>query len=332
MPKLSPKRQLQLAARAITNLARGRPITVSFEVTFNCNADCEHCNWGRSLKVDEPRLEPARWGDLVDEIRPVVAQISGGEPLLRRDIYDIISEMRRRDGLAAFVLTTNAQILNEERYERLRECGIDQFSISLDYPDERHNGYRSLDNSFQKLRELIPRLTAKGNDDVLLACVVQSQNYRDLPAIVEIAREWGASVNFSIYTHLRTGKEYLTVNPDGQLVELAEVVERLIRMQADGYPIATSPYSLRKIVEFYRTRSQPNCQAGRRFFIVNPWGKLAPCGIIHGDYCNQRELVEGFSKGNKCELCYTAIRGNSEKSPYRMIADAVWMLNRHRTA
>ena len=124
---------------------------MSFEVTFNCNADCQHCNWSRHLKIEEPCLPRETWGDLLAEFRPVVAQVSGGEPLLRRDIYDIVSEMRRRDPLAVFVLTTNAQVLNEERYERLHACGVDELSISLDYPDDRHNEYRSLRRSFERL-------------------------------------------------------------------------------------------------------------------------------------------------------------------------------------
>lgn len=326
MPRLSTQRQMMLSARGIRNILRGRPVSVSFEVTFNCNADCEHCNWGRSLKIDEPTLPPEVWGNLLADMKPVIAQVSGGEPLLRRDIYDIISEMRRRDPLAVFVLTTNAQILNEERYDRLRACGIDEFSISLDYPDERHNEYRSLNNSFQKLSQLIPRLAARDNQDILLACVVQSQNFRDLPRIAQVARDWGVAVNFSIYTHLRTGREYLTIDPDGQLTELQDVVDRLIEMQAEGYPIATSPYSLQKIVDFYRTRSQPGCKAGHRFFIVNPWGRLAPCGIIQGDFANQRDLIENFSRENKCDMCYTSLRAGSEKTPYRMIADALLMM------
>ncbi|MDX1741682.1 MAG: hypothetical protein R3178_10325, partial [Rhodothermales bacterium] len=133
-----------------------------------------------------------------------------------------------------------------------------------------------------------------------------------------------------IYTHLRTGREYLTINPNGELTELQGVVDRLIDMQANGYPIATSPYSMQKIVDFYRTRSQPNCKAGRRFFIVNPWGKLAPCGIIQGQFDNQKELIEGFCKDNKCDMCYTAIRANCEKSPYRMIADAMRLIHAKR--
>ena len=321
MPKLSTGRKLLIAARAARNIAVGRPITVSFEVTFNCNANCRHCNWGEYVK--EPRLGPEVWGQRIAELKPVVAQISGGEPLLRKDIYDIITEMRRRDPLAVFVLTTNVQLMTEEKYLRFREVGVDEFSFSLDYPDERHNAYRQLKENFEHIRKLVPRLAAHGNHDIVLACVVQSDNFRELPRIAELAREWGVCVNFSIYTHLRTGITELTINPDGQLNQLRGVVDQLIHMQRDGYPIATSAYSLRKMLDFYATTSQPNCQAGRRFFIINPWGKLAPCGIIQGQFDSQDELMEKFTKINTCAACYTAIRANCEKSPYRMIVDAL---------
>jgi len=328
MPKLSTSRQFRVAARAAKNMAIGRPITVSFEITFNCNANCRHCNWGEYVK--EPRLGPEVWGNRLAEFKPVVAQISGGEPLLRKDLYDIIAEMRRRDPLAVFVLTTNVQIMNEERYARLREAGVDEFSFSLDYPDKRHNEYRQLKDNFEHISDLVPKLAAQGNQDIVLACVVQSDNFRELPKIAQLAKDWGVCVNFSIYTHLRSGVEELTISPDGQLTELRGVVDRLIEMQDNGYPIATSPYSMNKIIEFYKTRSQPNCKAGLRFFIINPWGKIAPCGIIHGEYDSQGDLVEKFTKSNRCDMCYTAIRANCEKSPSRMIADALRIVRKRK--
>jgi MoaA/NifB/PqqE/SkfB family radical SAM enzyme len=281
MPKLKTSRKLAIAARAAKNIVVGRPITASFEITFNCNADCKHCNWGPYVK--EPRLGPGVWADWLVELKPTVVQISGGEPLLRKDVYDIIAEMRRHDQLAVFVLTTNAQLLNEEKYLKLREAGIEEFSISLDYPDERHNEFRKLKKNFEHLRELIPRLAAYGNRDIILACVVQSENYCDLPRIAELAKQWGVEVNFSIYNHLRTSNRELSINCGGQ----------------------------------------PNCQAGRRFLVINPWAKLAPCGMFQERFTTQKEMIEKFTKLNECSACYTSSRANSEKSPWRMLIDAM---------
>ena len=103
--------------------------------------------------------------------------------------------------------------------------GVDEFSFSLDYPDERHNEFRKLKKNFEHLRELIPRLAAYGNRDIVLACVIQSENYRDLPRIAELAKQWGVEVNFSIYNHLRTGNRELSINSAGALDELRTIFD-----------------------------------------------------------------------------------------------------------
>ena len=228
MPKLSLQRKVRIAGRTTGNIFRARPITVSFEVTYNCNARCKHCDLGDYVK--EPRLAPEAFGRWMSELRPAVAQISGGEPLLRKDLVDIIRDMRRRDQVAVFVLTTNVQLLDEEKYLALKDAGVDQFSLSLDYPDERQNDFRRLKKNFEHIRELVPRLARYGNQDLILACVVQSDNFRELPRIAELARQWGAAVNFSTYNALRTGnKDYLISSKQG-LDELRQVVDRLADM------------------------------------------------------------------------------------------------------
>jgi MoaA/NifB/PqqE/SkfB family radical SAM enzyme len=326
MPKLSPARKLKVTARALKNQLLGRPITVSFELTYNCNAHCKHCHLGSYVKED--RADANTYADRLVEIKPVVAQISGGEPLIRKDIYEVITEMRRRDPVAVIVLTTNVQLLDEEKYIKLRQAGVDQFSLSLDYPDERHDEFRQLKGCFQHMTELVPRLASYGNDDLVLACVVQSDNFRELPRMTKLAKQWGACINFSIYTHLRTNNLDYYISPDGDIDKLREVVEELIRMQNEGFPIATSDYSLRKMIDFYADRSMPDCRAGQKFFIITPSGNFAPCGLILGDYHSQADMAERFCKSNTCTLCYTAIRANSEKKPRRMIADALRVIRK----
>jgi MoaA/NifB/PqqE/SkfB family radical SAM enzyme len=321
MPKLSSGRKAKIAARTAMNIMTGKPVTVSFEVTYNCNAHCEHCDLGDY--VEEPRLGPEEFAKWMDELRPAVAQISGGEPTLRKDLPDIIAAMRARDPIPVFVITTNVTILNEERYLKLREAGVDQFSFSLDYPDERHNEFRHLRGNFERIRDLCQMLSKKyGNDDIVLACVVQSDNFHNLPRIAELAKEWGVTCNFSTYNSLRTDKTYYLINTEEGLKELTKVVDHLVKMQSDGYPILTSEWTMRQMIDFFRNGKQPHCKAGTRFMIVNPWAKLTPCGMFRQQYDSQKDLVRDFAKDNLCDRCFTAIRANSEKSPYRLLVDA----------
>ncbi len=321
MPNLTSGRKVRIAARTVRNMMVGRPITVSFEITYNCNARCEHCDLGDYVK--EPRLGPEVFADWLARLRPAVAQISGGEPLLRKDVVDIIRAMRERDPVSVFVMTTNVQNMNMDKYQRLRGAGLDQYSFSLDYPDERHNTFRHLKGNFEKIADLVPRMAAFGNNDIVLACVVQANNFRDLPALATLARDWGAAINFSTYNALRTGKTEMLISGEEQLRELTSVVDKLVAMQRDGYPIVTSEWTMRRMIDFFRTGGAPGCQAGRRFMIVNPWGKLTPCGMCRDHYEDPRELVDTFTKKNTCTECYTAIRANSEKTPYRLLVDAL---------
>jgi len=321
MPKLGGGRKARIALRTARNIILGRPITASFEITYNCNARCEHCDLGDYVK--EPRLGPEEFARWVPELSPAVVQISGGEPLLRKDLPDIVRAMRARDPIPVFIITTNVSLLNEEKYLELREAGIDQFSFSLDYPDTRHNEFRHLKGNFEHIRDLCKKLSRYGNRDIVLACVAQSDNMRDLPRIAELAREWGVDVNFSTYNSLRTGKEHYLINKKDDLAELRSIVDRLVKMQKDGYPILTSEWTLRQMIKFFETGRAPHCQAGRRFLIVNPWAKLTPCGMFRETYDSQEKIIRDFSRTNHCEKCFTAIRANSEKRPYRLLVDAL---------
>lgn len=141
--------------------------------------------------------------------------------------------------------------------------------------------------------------------------------------MAELAKEWGVTVNFSTYNSLRTGDEGMLVRRPDDLEELRKIVDRLVDMQGQGYPIMTSPWTMRQMIKFFAEGHQANCGAGKKFAIVNPWGKLTPCGMNREHYDSQKELVRVFSKHNKCEKCFTAIRANSEKTPYRLLADAL---------
>ncbi len=321
MPQLTSRRKAQIAARTLGNIMRNRPITVSFEITYNCNAHCEHCDLG--AYVDEPRLGPEVFAQWLARLQPAVAQISGGEPLLRKDIVEIVRAMRARDDIAVFVLTTNVQNMTEKKYHELREAGLDQYSFSLDYPDQRHNAFRHLRENFERMSTLVPKLAALGNRDIVLACVVQSDNFRDLPRLAQLAREWGVAINFSTYNALRTRKTHYLNSTPNDLAELSAVVDRLASMQREGYPIVTSEWTMRQMVRFFRERSMPRCRAGERFMIVNPWGKLTPCGMCRDHYDDPAQFRERFTRTNTCTECYTAIRANSEKSPYRLMVDAL---------
>ena len=127
----------RMLARGFRNKLQNKPLSISFEVTHACTANCWHCNWGGPIK--ETRLSADEYAAICRELRPVVSHVSGGEPLARGDVYEIVDKMTNKGGLPWMIVVTNASNLNAERFQKLKNAGMHQLSVSLDFPDERHD-------------------------------------------------------------------------------------------------------------------------------------------------------------------------------------------------
>src|SRR5512134_823326 len=132
---------LKIIGRGSLNWIAERPIVVSFEVTDACTCYCRHCDHGGSR--DESRnLKASDFRRYVDALRPCVVQVSGGEPLMRPDIVDIVRSIKSDGRMPYTILVSNWSEMTEELYLKLHQAGVDQFSVSLDFPDNRHDDFR----------------------------------------------------------------------------------------------------------------------------------------------------------------------------------------------
>jgi len=323
---ISVARTMSLAKQAIKNYFLKMPFCVSFEVTYRCNARCKHCHLGRQdAPLEEERAHPQKYGELCRELQPVVAQVSGGEPLLRRDLEQIVGALKRPSRAPYIVLTTNGVLLTKKRYLSLKGAGVDEFSLSLDYPDERHDEFRGVPGLFKRIENLIKEINSGKENSITLSCVIQHHNFREIIRMAELARQWKLKMNFSTYTWLRTNnKEFLI--PREELAEFKALVKELLDFKRKYKNIYTSDFAFKKTVDFFEKESIPNCRAGERFLVVNPNGSLSPCGLIIQNYLCQKEVKENFLKKNSCSYCYTAIRANSEKPVKYLISDSLKVL------
>jgi MoaA/NifB/PqqE/SkfB family radical SAM enzyme len=325
---MSVARNTSLGWRGLRNYYAGRPFSVSFEVTHSCNARCKHCHL-RGMIKDENRATPERFGELCRTLQPVVAQASGGEPLLRHDLEDIIRAFCRPNRAPMTAVTTNAALLTRKRYTSLREAGVDEFSISLDYPDERHDEFRGIPGLFGKIRDLVSGLKDMPNRGILFCAVVQSDNLGSLVRLAELAHEWNVKVNFSAYTTLRTRNPEYLLQP-AQVDQLEkEIVPRLLELRQTNRNVLTSAYALNNMVRYFREGGMPGCGTGRKFLNVNPDGTLSPCGLVITSFQTREELLEKFSRQNTCSACFTSMRANCEKPARHMLRDNLETLKMH---
>ena len=96
MRKVSFTESLQVIRQGSLNWFSGRPVVVSFEVTDSCNCFCRHCDHG-GPRDDSRRLQPADFREYMRVLQPCVVQVSGGEPLLRDDLTEIIHAIKQRN-------------------------------------------------------------------------------------------------------------------------------------------------------------------------------------------------------------------------------------------
>ena len=311
-------RTYKLSQRALGSYFLRRPLSVSFEITRNCNAFCKHCHLGGRME-EEVRATPEELARRNRELRPVVSMVSGGEPLLRKDLIDILQVIKNEGKAYHMVLTTHGALLCRKKYESIRKAGVDLISLSFDYPDERHDEFRGIPGLFNKITSFLEDIQDVDDKGITFSTVVQRDNYKDLLKIAEIARTYGIQMNMSTYTWLRTQKKEYMI-PPGELPELKAVIEQLREFKKKHNTIIASEFGFKRMIEFFEKGSLDHCRAGRRFLIINPDASLSPCGLIMGDYKTRKELINDFSKNNDCGFCATSIRVNCEKTfPYYMV-------------
>ncbi|HYN01878.1 MAG TPA: radical SAM protein [Vicinamibacteria bacterium] len=315
-----------LARRAVASYVLRRPWCASFELTHNCNARCQHCHRGEA--VTESLATPQKLLQVCRELRPLVAILSGGEPLLRADLLEIVRTLKAGAAPVRVFINTNGALLTLPRFADLVDAGVDEVLISLDYPDERHDAFRAIPGLFGRIRALLAALPPRERRRVVLTTVLHAENYREALSVARLALDWEVNVNFSAYTWLRTNDRGLMIGGD-DVPAFAEVVEEIIAFKKVHGIVLTSDWVLRQMVRFFANEgSLGRCRAGERMAVVNPDGTLSPCGLLVRDYATHEELKREFTAKNTCSSCYTSTRGNSERPARHLFLDHIPYLRR----
>lgn len=293
---------------------------VSFEVTHSCTANCVHCDKGGKIK-NEKLASASQFAFICKELDPVVVQISGGEPLLRKDILEIVHSIRALGNLPYIVLVTNASLLNLDKHKFLKQAGVDAFCISIDFPNTKHDQNRKIPGLFHHLNELIPQLAAQGNNDIIIHSVIRKESLEYLCQMTDLAEKWGVKFNLTSYNPTRTSSlEHFIYGDD--LKKFKKAIVELNEFRNRTGLLMTTERILSRFYQYFHDKGMPNCQAGIKHLVVNPDGKLVPCAMFYKTgYETQKELINKFSLNNKCDRCYISTRANTEKAIWELFWD-----------
>ncbi len=182
---------------------------ISWNLTKRCNLRCSHCYLDASFLegdvVDELSLsESKKLIDQMAEVNPNACLIlTGGEPLLREDIFDIA---RYADGKGFMVVMgTNGLLLNDITIPKMIDAGIKGIGVSLDsIQPQVHDRLRGLEGAWEKTIQGI-KTARKHGLDFQVQTTITKENYDEIPKMIDFSHELGAS-GFYLFFLVCTGR------------------------------------------------------------------------------------------------------------------------------
>ena len=171
------------------------PKWIAWEITRRCNLKCVHCRSSSGLEAkghpDFPLTEAKRvLEDIASYAKPVVV-LSGGEPLLRPDVFEIAAY--GTDLGLRMCLATNGTLVTQEICDRIKEVGIRMVSLSLDGASAQvHDDFRCQPGAFAGTLNAA-RLFRENNIPFLINSSFTKRNQEEIPKIYQLAKELGAT-------------------------------------------------------------------------------------------------------------------------------------------
>jgi radical SAM protein with 4Fe4S-binding SPASM domain len=239
-----------------------RPYVISWNLTYRCNLACEHCYLDAGPKplvgtenfADRSELGTEECFRVIDEIAAFAPEcltiLTGGEPLLRRDILEIVQRAAERE--LWVVVGTNGVRITENVAQRLAAAGARGLSLSLDALDpDRHDRFRRVRGAWQNTVEGAEILNRTG-----LPFIVQttagSHNLSELEAIADYAYERLAARVWNLYFLVPTGRgQFVSDMTPGQYDQVLSSLYRIQRKYAGRMLVNAkcAPHYIKTILE-----------------------------------------------------------------------------------
>jgi radical SAM protein with 4Fe4S-binding SPASM domain len=173
----------------------GAPITIVWNFTNRCNLNCLHCHQDSSPISAYPELTTSQAFKVIDNMSDAgvaILTFSGGEPLLRKDIYNAIE--RANDSGILCTIASNGTLITLEVANKLAKTGIRRVEIGLDGAvAATHDFLRNRPGSFEATIKGIENCAAVGFDELATTMTLHSKNVNELEETMALAEKLGAT-------------------------------------------------------------------------------------------------------------------------------------------
>lgn len=312
---------LENTYRASEKIGLKFPTRVSINITRRCNLSCKHC-LSSSGVADPGELTTEELFGLIDQLKeagkPTLA-IGGGEPLMRKDLFEVMGYARKNDIPVSIV--TNGIFITERIAENLNSLALSDITVSIDGVKKNHDFVRG-QGSFEKAIRGIKILrgyvsTAKLN----MRVVVNAKNIKDCPTLIRLAEELGLDT-IRLTPILPTGRavenKYLLLSQEQYLQFLKDCHE----IESESEIEVVLPDKRSDLETFRPEGFGGHC--GREVCWITQTGEVYPCIFYGNEYsagnireakfidlwekCKQMSRFVGNEYCNTCEI-YEKCRG-----------------------
>ena len=327
----------QVATKVLTGFlkfktGRPKPLFASYNVTGRCNMRCAFCEWWKNDIPELPTNKALAAIDAVCSLGVPFFDLSGGEPLLRKDLTVLAKRVASHGCLVS--MNTNGTLLNEDRVSEVADV-FDTIVVSLDGPKEVHDRIRGVPGTYDKATEAIRLLKANG---------VRT-------GVNSVATPWNIDILPQFIEELRSIADFAQVQPmhpyppspenvpqDEQVSRLLDYLLNLKR--SDPSFLAVPTEFIKGFEQFFKGKAPKICHAGELYIAINPEGKLLACparsDLVLGDTLSgsvddtlKRRDSEGWRGVHACRGCWLECTVGVSmvlKNPFREASQLVGFL------
>jgi len=339
------------------------PFTLAWEVTRACALSCLHCRAVAQPKPDPRELNTEEAMRVVDQIREVgdpILVVTGGDPLMRRDVFDLLSYAVSK-GLRTSLTPSATALANPKNLARVRDTGVLRLAVSLDGPSaEVHDAFRGFRGTFDRTMSIMRDAREVGLA-LQINTTVSRYNLAVLDQMPEIVSQAGA-VQWSVFFLVPTGRgkvnDMISAEEHEQVFNWLHDLSRkapfdvkstaapayrrvaIQRAQADAEGSSQNPVAGAGF-RFADGLNRPamGVNDGNGFAFISHIGEVCPSGflpIVAGNVREQsfaeiyrnsplfRELRDQTKLKGKCGICeFGSVCGGSRARAYAVTGDYV---------
>lgn len=316
------------------------PRLISWNLTFRCNLRCAHCYMDAREREGRGELNTDEGKMLIDQIAEVskpILILSGGEPLLRNDIFEL-AQYGTEKGLR-MAMGTNGTLITDPIARQLKLSGVRRVAVSLDSSvPERHDEFRGVKGSWKRTVEGI-KACRRNDIDVQINTTVTQHNYDEIDDIMALAEKLGAG-NFHLFFLVPTGrgKKVEDISPVMYEKMIRGVLEKSAKYRLNVRPTCAPQFMrIARLMKLELKRWSRGCIAGLTYCRIYPTGEVTPCPYLPIKLGNIREkrfksiwfnseifrtLRDFNNLKGKCGICeYRDVCGGCRARAYGLTSD-----------